>query len=227
MEESTYKEYMPEISIINKTQFPLSTVVLALDLTMKKKVQDNSTSEEKLKWRKTIKHVLDMNHTSVFEHVNYTFLISNVSRSFMAQITRHRIGSFTCSSQHYQNYEDYPFICHEKWKDNPFVRQSVEYVKENYILLRKAGCPKEEARQILPEGMSVNILWTVNARSLINFLNLRLCYRNCTEIRIFAEYLHEILCKHFPQLFEFVGADCFMSKCKQGKMKCNREQEEK
>ena len=145
----------------------------------------------------------------------------------MAQLTRHRMGSFTCSSQHYQNYGDYPFIINDKWKDNPFVRNVVETAKENYHLLRKAGCPKEEARQILPEGMGVNIMWTVNARSLINFLNLRLCRRNCKEIRIFAEKIHFMVNQELPQLFEYVGADCFMSKCKQGKMKCNKEQVEK
>jgi len=216
--KEAYNGYNPEIMIINKVKFPWTTIVLALDMTMKREIK--ALEAKKNKARKIIKRVLDMNHTSVFEHISYTFLIVGVSRSFMSQITRHRMGSFTCSSQHYQNYEDYPFIIAEKWKDNPFVRQSVGYARENYLLLRKAGCPKEEARQVLPGGMGVNIMWTVNARSLINFLNLRLCHRNCEEIRIFAEKLHRILKEHFPQLFEYIGTDCVMSKCTQGKMKC-------
>jgi len=141
MNEDSYKEYTPSVNIINRTEIPLTVIYLAMDLTMKKNIVMNSKKSEHL-----LKQLLEMNHTSIFEHVNYTFLISDVSRNFMAQITRHRMGSFTCSSQHYQHYEDYPFVIDKKWKDNPFVRQAVECSKECYMLLKKAGCPKEEVR---------------------------------------------------------------------------------
>ena len=77
----------------------------------------------------------------------------------------------------------------------------------------------EEARQILPNSKAVNILWTINARSLINFFHQRLCYRNVEEMRIFADRMHAVCMGWFPQLFQFVGPECtFMKRCNQGKM---------
>lgn len=215
MNPKKISDYRPKILLIKYTKDPLKVISLASNLTMKK-----SPTFENDKISELVYNLFIMNHHSIFEHINYTFLIQNVSRSFMAQLTRHRIGSFTCSSQHYQHYSDYGFAIDNKWANNVFVQQSVDYAVENYNLLRRAGCPKEEARQVLPNGMMVNILWTVNARSLINFLNLRLCKRNVKEIIIVAKKIKELCIDHFPELFNYVGSDCFLGKCKQNKMSC-------
>ncbi|MBQ2324852.1 MAG: FAD-dependent thymidylate synthase, partial [Clostridia bacterium] len=47
----------------------------------------------------------DLGHASPFEHVSITFGIEGVSRAVLAQITRHRIASFSVQSQRYVNKE--------------------------------------------------------------------------------------------------------------------------
>ena len=42
-----------------------------------------------------ISRLMEMGHSSPLEHVSFTFSISGVSRSLLAQITRHRIASFS------------------------------------------------------------------------------------------------------------------------------------
>lgn len=45
-------------------------------------------------------------HESILEHASFTFLAENISRVLLAQLTRHRIASFSVESQRYVNYED-------------------------------------------------------------------------------------------------------------------------
>ena len=48
-----------------------------------------------------IRRVLASGHTSVIEHASFTFGIEGVSRTLLAQITRHRMASFSVQSQRY------------------------------------------------------------------------------------------------------------------------------
>ena len=55
---------------------------------------------------KFIKMLADLGHESPLEHASFTFAIDGVSRSLLAQITRHRIASFSVQSQRYVNLGD-------------------------------------------------------------------------------------------------------------------------
>jgi thymidylate synthase (FAD) len=52
----------------------------------------------------------DFGHESPIEHVCFTFLIEGVSRSLLAQITRHRIASFSVKSQRYVKEGQFEYI---------------------------------------------------------------------------------------------------------------------
>jgi len=167
-----------------------------------------------------VKFLLNGNHTAPLEFIDYTFLIEGASRSFLAQITRHRMASYCSSSQHYMNYADFPHSItedlNEQQKD--VMTMGLDFSVECYNKLIELGVPKYEARQVLPNSAGINYLVKMNARSLINFFNLRLCYRNTDEIQIVAEKMYKLCMEHFPELFEFVGPDCKMSNCKQSRM---------
>lgn len=215
MKVLTYNDQ--KITVKRCTLHPLDIVAEAAQLTTGIEIKNRFH---------LIKRLLTANHTSLFEHVSITLLIENVSRSFLAQITRHRISSFTSSSQHYQNYRDYPIIIDpnllegkKEWF-NDICEKSLTHYKN---MIQYHNVDKSEARQILPNAMAVNILWTINARSLINFLNLRLCKRNVLEMVTFASLLHGYCIDWFPELFKFVGPDCIMTECKQGAMSCQKE----
>jgi len=205
-----------EINVIQSTLSPDHIIKVACAITQKQDLWDDGIPNPKL-----IKYLFTANHTSPFEHCYITFLIKNVSRSFLAQITRHRMGSFTAASQHYQKYDSYPDILDPQMVNMKTVRTFLSDVNSMYDYLTSLLLlPKEEARQVLSNSKAVNILWTVNARSLINFFNQRLCKRNVQEMHMFATKLKEICINWFPDLFVLVGPDCeTLGGCTQGKMK--------
>jgi len=214
--------YDCKIDVIQCTQNPNKMVRVASRITQHR-VDDYNTEVDKYSTKHLIKYILTANHTSIFEHCYITVYITNVSRSVLAQITRHRMGSFTSASQHYQEYDEYPNIMHANMYKDPEVQDLLESVDKCYKRLIASGVPKEEARQILPNAKAVNILWTVNARSLINFLNLRLCERNVHEMVSFANKMRDVTIEWWPELFSLVDADCIMHKeCRQGRMSCGK-----
>jgi len=207
----TYEQM--EVKLIRKTQNPENLIKLASDLTQKRKPSSTKASE------KLIKYLITANHTSLFEHISTTWLISGVSRSFLAQITRHRMASYTSASQHYQDYSQYSHIVSQSM-NNSKTKEILARVNAFYEWLIQQGIKPEEARQVLPNAKAVNILWTINVRSLINFLNLRLCRRNVDEMVLFASIVSSKCIEWWPEVFTLVGPDCLMlGKCRQGKMK--------
>ena len=53
-----------------------------------------------------ISRLMNMGHESTFEHASFTFGIEGVSRVLLAQLTRHRLASFSVQSQRYVSYEN-------------------------------------------------------------------------------------------------------------------------
>jgi thymidylate synthase (FAD) len=156
-------------------------------------------------------------HSSVVEHAVISFMVQGASRSWLAQITRHRMASMTSSSQHYQDYSSYPLVVHKDTVD------SIYHSMDAYNYLLATGVPKEEARQILPNAMAVNFKWTINARSLYNFMRLRMCLRNVAEIRIFCDKVLLLVEQWWPEYAEILGPPCFTDgKCNQGMMTCGK-----
>jgi thymidylate synthase (FAD) len=173
---------------------------------------------------KMLKFLFDAEHSSVIEHAVISVMVQGASRSWLAQITRHRMASMTSSSQHYQNYSDYPFVVHPDLEfsgHNSSVFNHSTYV---YKELLNSGVPREEARQVLPNAMAVNFKWTINARSLYNFMRLRMCLRNVAEIRIFCDKMFSLVQQWWPEYADILGPPCYTDgKCNQGSMTCGKE----
>ncbi|MDA3808616.1 MAG: FAD-dependent thymidylate synthase [Thiomicrorhabdus sp.] len=212
MELLTYSKM--KVKLEQATPDPAGTMALVLRLTMHKDLENLGLFEHKL-----ARYLLQADHLSPLEHVVYSFLIQGVSRSFLAQITRHRMSSFTSASQHYQDYSDYP--CIVKDSANKEMEASLLESYSHYYHLVQEGTPIWEARQVLPNAAAVNIFWTINARSLVNFLRQRLCHRNVPEMREFANKTLALVTNHFPELFEIVGPQCDEGTCMQGRLKCS------
>lgn len=170
--------------------------------------------------RKLIKFLYTADHRSPLEHVSLSMHVRGVSRAFMAQITRHRLASYTCSSQHYQDYSEYPvapLYCEPYPKE---MRQVIEDAMQTYSNVVADGMPKDCARMVLPEAVTVNMIITANAREWAEIMHQRLCKRNTSETLLVAQHMKRLLESWFPELFEFVGPECFEDRCKQGPMSC-------
>lgn len=140
------------------------------------------------------RHITRSGHTSTLEHLNYTFAIEGVSRSLLAQLTRHRHLSFSVQSQRYVrmgsedksggfeyvvpssvNDKFYPYVLHDKspyHAENIFIA-AMESAQETYDKLRSAGVPAEDARMVLPNAATCNMVMTGNLRTLLDFYGKR------------------------------------------------------
>ncbi len=192
-----------------------------------------------------------LGHESPLEHVTFTFTIEGVSRAFLAQITRHRIASFSVQSQRYVNKENhFEFIVPPAVKDdeealaeyNKIMDTCAEsYARLTEILKKKATAEFvaegkteeaaaklaekkaiEDARFVLPNACDTKMIVTMNVRSLHNFFRLRCCNRAQWEIRAVADEMLRLCRKEAPSLFANAGPSCVSGPCSEGKMSCGK-----
>lgn len=146
---------------------------------------------------KRVRRCIANGHTSVTEHVSATFRIEGISRSCLAQLTRHRMASFSVTSQRYCEIEGddwyvIPPSVIEAGEEVGFCAEAEKAAKAYHRLLAK-GVKKEDARFLLPEATKTNLVMTINARSLMNFLSLRLDKSAQWEIRELANEMVQAL----------------------------------
>lgn len=176
---------------------------------------------------------MDGGHYSVLEHASFTFLISGVSRALLAQLTRHRIASFSVQSQRYVSMADgFEYVT------PPSIialgSGAVEDYNRQMRLMHDWYCQWQErlggasetanqdARFVLPNAAATTLGVTMNARELRHFFELRLCSRAQWEIRQLALEMFKLCKKADPVLFEDAGPACIKGKCPEGKRSCGR-----
>jgi thymidylate synthase (FAD) len=86
--------------------------------------------------------------------------------------------------------------------------ETMQMIWKQYDNLLKMGIPMEDARYILPNATCTNIIMTMNARSLLNFFELRCCLHAQWEIRILANKLLGLVRKEAPTIFSHAGPSC-------------------
>lgn len=154
---------------------------------------------------KALKHSLGSGHESVAEHANFTFKIEGVSRVLLAQLTRHRIASFSVKSQRYCKVDE-GFYIPESLRDSLTYKLAVRSAFDAYRYMLNEGIPEEDARYVLPQCCFTDLVVTMNARELRHFFKLRCCNRAQSEIRELADRMY-LLVKNYV-LFEDCGPGC-------------------
>ena len=195
----------------------------------------------------------DLGHESPIEHASFTFGIEGVSRALLAQITRHRIASFSVQSQRYVDKSGFDYITPPEIAAIPEAKALYEdtmahdaevYGKLREMLVKrhtetfisegmtpdaaaKAAEKKanEDARFVLPNSCDTRIIMTMNTRSLYNFFKLRCCNRAQWEIRELATEMLVLCKKAAPLLFSGAGPSCLRGACPEGKMCCGKTKE--
>ena len=147
-------------------------------------------------------------HLSTFEHINCTFAIEGVSRSLLAQLTRHRLCSFSVQSQRYCKMDN-NFVIPETLNENKeIIGKTLNQIIDCYNELIEKGIKKEDARAILPNATCTNLVMTCNLRELIHICNLRLCKRAQAEIRELTDLMRKEVIKELPFMKEFLVPNC-------------------
>lgn len=202
------------------------------------------------KTEKFLNRLMSMGHESPTEHVYFTFGIEGVSRSLLAQITRHRIASYSVKSQRYVKEGQFEFITPPEIEAIPeakeeFLRAMADDVasynkladilfEKHYSNMISDGMSEkaaktaaekkaiEDARYILPNACETKMIVTMNARSLVNFFHHRCCERAQWEIRDLACRMLSLVKEVSPTLFKYAGPRCLLGKCPEGAMSCGK-----
>ena len=227
-------EVKPNVKLLRYTPAPEELVAMAGKLCYSPASLDDLQERiETHDQSKYLKKLTDMGHLSPIEHASFTFGIEGVSRSLLAQITRHRIASFSVQSQRYvamgdeERGFDYimpPAIRELGEEAAEEYRRQMEQINEWYQAWRErlggGTSANEDARFVLPNGAATRMLVTMNARELIHFLALRCCNRAQWEIREVACKMLELVRPTAPHIFKTAGPGCVRGACPEGKMCC-------
>ncbi|MEM1513909.1 MAG: FAD-dependent thymidylate synthase [Candidatus Thermoplasmatota archaeon] len=208
-----------EVKLIAHTPEPDIIAGISAIFTHSKKKFDELQKDEKVK--KILRAVIDMGHTSVVEHAYFTFEISGVSRALTHQLVRHRIASYSQQSQRYVVQEmEYIIPPSVRKKYGKKYNEMIKKIWELYDEMRK-DVPIEDARYILPNAACTSIIVSMNARSLLNFFELRCCLHAQWEIRMLAWKMLKLVKQVAPTIFENAGPPCKTKKiCPMKKRSC-------
>ena len=175
---------------------------------------------------KSLDVAMDGGHESVIEHAVFTFRIEGVSRVTLAQLTRHRLVSFSVSSQRYIRIIDADFVTPQTIIDHAWQDNYKDEIMRNlslYTLMVNDGVPCEDARYVLPQAFTCNVMMTMNARELRHFFSLRCCSRAQWEIRHLARQMLALCQDVAPKLFADAGPGCVRGHCPEGEKSCKND----
>jgi len=202
-----------------------------------------------------IERLMSMGHESPLEHISFTFGIEGVSRSLLAQMTRHRIASYSVKSQRYVNEGQFEYIIPKEIEADEnakaiFIKAMEDdektyneladilrqkhyktFLDEGYDEKKAFSMAEkkaiEDARYVLPNACETKLIATFNARSLINFFHHRLCERAQWEIRDLAFEMLSLVKEVCPTVFKLAGPRCVSGPCPEGKMTCGKAKEKR
>lgn len=247
---------MAKVTLLAYTPSPEHTVASAAKLCYSSSdieaLTDGLTDEKAASF---VEMLSEIGHESPIEHASFTFGIEGVSRALLAQITRHRLASYSVQSQRYVKENNFSFVTPpEIQADDDALKAfndamksaeesyhkiasllSARYIKENLdkgmdekAAIRAAEKKAiEDARFVLPNACETKMIMTINARSLMNFFRHRCCNRAQWEIRAVADQMLSLVLQVAPDLFKKAGPPCLNGACPEGKMTCGQSKEVK
>ena len=239
------------VTLISHTEWPEKLIAASAKLCYSDSgCEDIMEGLDREKTDSFVRMLASIGHESPVEHASFTFAIEGVSRTLLAQITRHRHASFSVQSQRYVKQKDFVYITPPAIAGDENTARifkdamdsaldsynklsdilSEKYYSENIAegMTEKAARSKaekkaiEDARFVLPNACETKMVVTMNARSLYNFFRLRCCNRAQWEIRELATEMFRLCYAAAPTLFENAGAPCVCGACPEGKMSCGK-----
>ena len=206
-----------KVKLISYTNEPEKLIACAAKLCYSQvgaeEIQKNLTDE---KVSNFVNMLAEIGHESPIEHITFTFAIEGVSRSLLAQLTRHRIASYSVQSQRYVKATEFEFVL-------PPEISEIDEAKEEFLRAMKEDVQHYDARYVLPNACETKLICTFNARSLLNFFEHRCCNRAQWEIRQLATEMLRLVSQIAPNVFKKAGPPCVNKVCPEGKMSCGEQ----
>ncbi len=151
-----------------------------------------------------IKRLIKIGHESPLEHAYATFRIKNCSRAMTHQLVRHRLMAVSQQSQRYCDEEDFTYVVPESIPPDLIdeFHNDMQTIQEMYKKWRNKGLKKEDARFVLPNACTSEIVVSANFREWRHILTVRTEKGAQWEIRKAAKIIIEMLKKEAPACFE-------------------------
>lgn len=245
---------MANVILLAYTPDPERTVAAAAKLCYSSsginQLNDSLTDEKAASF---VEMLSEIGHESPIEHASFTFGIEGVSRSLLAQITRHRMASFSVKSQRYVREGSFEYVTPPEIAAEPEAKKIYDEImaedQERYdrlaVILKEKHIKTfmaegkdektaarlaekkaiEDARFVLPNACETQMVMTMNARSLMNFFKVRCCRRAQWEIQDVANQMLALVSAVAPNIFKNAGPSCLRGGCSEGKMSCGRPDE--
>lgn len=154
-------------------------------------------------------------HASTLEHLSYNFYLKGISRALLQELARHRMANLSVKSTRYtlkelknesefikgdfENASRYIVLTGNEIVDNAGI-----LALENLRQILQTPISLDIAKYCLPECYKTELSWSINARSLQNFLSLRTSKSALWEIRNLANLIYEAL----PDEHKFIFENC-------------------
>jgi len=151
-----------------------------------------------------IRRLIKMGHESPLEHAYASFRIKNCSRAMTHQLVRHRLMAVSQQSQRYVNEEDFCYVIPESMPAE-FIddfQNDMGTISEMYRKWRDRGLKKEDARFVLPNACTSEIVVSADFREWRHILSVRTAKGAQWEIRKAANLILSILKQNAPACFE-------------------------
>ena len=245
---------MAKVTLLTHTPEPERVIAAAAKLCYSPSTIDTIMERQDPKTAaEFVEKLINMGHESPIEHVSFTFGIEGVSRALLAQITRHRMASYSVQSQRYVSEKNFGYVIPPEIEADDATKEiflhAMEQAEQNYnqlaeMLMQRyqaemiaSGVDEktaiynakkkaiEDARFVLPNACDTKMMVTMNARGLFNFFQHRLCNRAQWEIRAVALEMYKLVYAVAPSLFTFAGPACVNGPCPEGEKSCGARKE--
>lgn len=196
-----------KIELINITNNPVKTIFDAYRICYAKGGYHNIKEKTVEEMTAFIKPLMAEMHTSPLEHVSVTFYIEGMSRACMSQITRHRTGKFNVQSQRYVSGDNFDFVMPNLSYISDEEKESKAYqllenhfrdTKVLYEVFKGLGVKNEDARAILPNATTCNMIVTFDLNNFRKMYSQRACKHAQLEIREMAREMMKQVKEHVP-----------------------------
>lgn len=196
-----------KVKLIDITENPIEKIYKAYRICYSKDNWENIKVKSEKEMCGFITPLMMEQHSSPLEHVSFSFAIEGISRACLAQLTRHRTFKFNVQSQRYvegKNFDfvmpDLSYITHfsSRIHSREIIEEIFDSIRDCYDTLITLGVKKEDARAILPQATTCNLVVTMDLNNFRNFLRQRLCVHAQKEIRELSQEMVKLLKPYIP-----------------------------
>ncbi len=155
-----------------------------------------------------IARLLKMGHESPLEHAYATFRIKNCSRAMTHQLVRHRLMAISQQSQRYVNEDRFSYVMPQsvtpEYEDD--FHSDMRTIQQMYSKWLERGLRKEDARFVLPNACTSEIVVSANFREWRHIFKMRICPKAQWEIQKACSMMLDILKERAAACFVDIGA---------------------